>query len=61
MCIRDRGVGQRWGSASACVPSSQACACTWSRPRACVSLIASRATMRASVGIVAWYMKPPAS
>mmetsp|Transcript_22878 Transcript_22878/g.46603 ORF Transcript_22878/g.46603 Transcript_22878/m.46603 type:complete len:289 (+) Transcript_22878:329-1195(+) len=42
-------------------PSSKAAALALSKPKSLVSSITSRNCARASVGMVAWYMKPPAS
>mmetsp|Transcript_29684 Transcript_29684/g.75434 ORF Transcript_29684/g.75434 Transcript_29684/m.75434 type:complete len:288 (-) Transcript_29684:110-973(-) len=42
-------------------PSSHAASCAFWKPKSLVSSMTSRNWARASVGIVAWYMKPPAS
>mmetsp|Transcript_16448 Transcript_16448/g.39244 ORF Transcript_16448/g.39244 Transcript_16448/m.39244 type:complete len:217 (-) Transcript_16448:612-1262(-) len=43
------------------LPSSHAASCAFWNPKSFVSSITSRNCARASVGMVAWYMKPPAS
>ena len=42
-------------------PRSHAASLALSKPKSRVSIITSRKVTSASVGIVAWYMKPPAS